>query len=408
MPLKLPKALRADDGRFICPVDRCGFRTKYQSCYNRHYDTKHKKTPRLICTCGKSAYMPYQLRKHWKRCEGSEALNKAQPGNPGFYVRQDEDEDEVDETIPVVGEVIPLVEINVADIRQENARLKIQLRERDEEIQELRKALEARDQPTTSYVDNGPPTPQLEERRRLGVEDDQSVPVPQELQFPLQVDQSVHPLEDNVAVVGDWLVLSEGEEDIPPIPQVIPPIPQVIPPIPQDVPLIPQDVPPIFLPRRSRRVPGKEKEKKQLELVLSTSDLETLGLLVKETAQMGRGVFANRVIEHGEWVVLYGGELLGEEEADGRVLERGETGYDFWFQEGRSGKWFCQDASSETGHPGRLINHSSRKFNLVAKMIPGMMKLAFKSAKKINVGEELFFDYNDTRRDVRAVNTWLK
>ena len=414
MPLKMPKAHMTEDGKFICPVEGCGFMTLYQANYNRHYNSKHKKTPKYICTCGKIAPFPYQLKKHKKRCEGTEALNKALPGNPGVYIRNEE-------ANPPTNEVEFIeADMNEANIRQENAMLKMKLRERDQEILDLRKALEERTQPTTPQVDNGPslplleqtrsggveddqslpvpgdhtlqpapqvdngpPLPLLEETRSVGVEEDQSIPVPGEpaIQMPVQVEQPVYPLEDNMAGARGWLALSSDEEDAPPIPQ----------------------------PRRSGRVPAKEKERKELELVLSTSDPDMLGLVVKDTGDMGRGLFANRVIEAGEWVALYGGELLDPEEAERRTLERGgNTDYDFWFQHGGTRKWYCQDAIPESGQPGRLINHSRKQFNLVAKKIPGMKKLAFKSVKKINMGEQLMYDYNDQRKDIKAANPWLK
>ena len=64
-------------------------------------------------------------------------------------------------------------------------------------------------------------------------------------------------------------------------------------------------VTPLIKPRRSDRITALEKQNKKLEMVLKTSNPGKLGLLVKNTSNMGRGVFANRWIEAGEWVVEY-------------------------------------------------------------------------------------------------------
>ena len=176
------------------------------------------------------------------------------------------------------------------------------------------------------------------------------------------------------------------------------------------VPLLPQaviPVPTLMKPRRSGRIPRYEKKKAELEKVLNTSDPGKLGLLVKDTTDMGRGVFADRVIEAGELVMEYAGEILGEEEAMRRQEEVGDTDYVFWMKN-EAGKWVCVDATAESHHPGRLVNHSKKNFNLVAKQVPGMMRLVLKSVKQIMKGDQLFFDYNEDRQDVINTIIWMK
>ena len=53
------------------------------------------------------------------------------------------------------------------------------------------------------------------------------------------------------------------------------------------------------------------------------------------------------------------------------------------------------DASEETDHPGRLINHSKKNFNL--KVVRYGNNLIFQATTKIEQHHQLLFDYNDTR-----------
>ena len=160
-------------------------------------------------------------------------------------------------------------------------------------------------------------------------------------------------------------------------------------------------------PRRSSRIPSTQKEKAELELILNTSDPHKLGLSVKDTQFMGRGVFAERLIEAGEFVVEYAGEWLGEEETRMRQQKVGDTDYIFWMEiAGR--KWVSVDGTAETEHLGRLINHSKKNFNLVAKKVPGMERLVLKSVKQINKGDQLFFNYREERKEVINANIWMK
>ena len=165
--------------------------------------------------------------------------------------------------------------------------------------------------------------------------------------------------------------------------------------------------PTMMEPRRSGRITTSQKQKAQLELILNTSDPQKLGLIVKETPFMGRGVFADRIIEKNQYVVEYAGEFCDEKETRMRHQEVGDTGYVFWMQ--ISGKkWVSVDGTAETQHPGRLINHSKNNFNLVPKKVPGMDRLVLKSVKQINKGDQLFFNYGEDRKEVIKANIWMK
>ena len=80
-------------------------------------------------------------------------------------------------------------------------------------------------------------------------------------------------------------------------------------------------------------------------------------------------------------------------------------GYIFWLKD--DGKWICIDATSESSHPGRLINHSKKQNNLVVKCTKGK-RLVFKALDNIPAGSQLLFDYNDDRTDVINENILMK
>ena len=86
-----------------------------------------------------------------------------------------------------------------------------------------------------------------------------------------------------------------------------------------------------------------------------------------------------------------------EKDARRRQEEVGDTGSIFWHKD-VAGKWLCVDASAESHHPGRLINHSKKKFNLVVKKVTGLNRLVFKSIKNSEKGDQLLFDYFEERR----------
>lgn len=66
----------------------------------------------------------------------------------------------------------------------------------------------------------------------------------------------------------------------------------------------------------------------------------------------------------------------------------------------------CIDGTSENiKDPGRLVNHSKKSANMIVKLYD--TNLVFVAKEKITVGSQLFYDYNDTRKDVINENMWL-
>ena len=72
--------------------------------------------------------------------------------------------------------------------------------------------------------------------------------------------------------------------------------------------------------------------------------------------------------------------------------------------------YFSVDATKETGRKGRLINHSKLEANAKAKVIEVNNKpeLWLIACKDIMPGQEILFNYDDTRRAVIESLPWLK
>ena len=84
-----------------------------------------------------------------------------------------------------------------------------------------------------------------------------------------------------------------------------------------------------------------------------------------------RGVIATKLFDRHRFVVGYVGDLITakkakEREADYEKQKKGVFLYFFSYMD----KKYCIDATKETSHLGRLINHSKANANLQAKIIP--------------------------------------
>lgn len=67
------------------------------------------------------------------------------------------------------------------------------------------------------------------------------------------------------------------------------------------------------------------------------------------------------------------------------------------------------DATEESGRLGRLINHCREAPNTLVKTVlaNGFPCLYLIAARDLKVGEEVFFDYGDRRKDIVAEFKWL-
>ncbi|XP_048855498.1 N-lysine methyltransferase KMT5A-A [Brienomyrus brachyistius] len=164
--------------------------------------------------------------------------------------------------------------------------------------------------------------------------------------------------------------------------------------------------------RRSSRKSKSElkcKEQQRINHLIKNGIEE--GMQVKHIEGKGRGVFAERSFQKGEYVVEYHGDLLqinDAREREAAYAQDPSTGcYMYYFQ--YLSKTYCVDATKETNRLGRLINHS-KTGNCQTKLhnINGIPHLILVASRDIEKGEELLYDYGDRSKDSIAAHPWLK
>ncbi|KRX18756.1 N-lysine methyltransferase SETD8-A, partial [Trichinella nelsoni] len=134
-------------------------------------------------------------------------------------------------------------------------------------------------------------------------------------------------------------------------------------------------------------------------------------LEVREFPIKGRGIIAKRKFAHEEFVVEYRGELIESAEAqrrEERYQKNSRIGcYMFYFY--FKGKQYCLDATRESVHKGRLLNHSAKGSNLKSKILEvnNRPHVIFLAKRDIEAGEELLYDYGDRRKNAVEANPWL-
>ena len=121
--------------------------------------------------------------------------------------------------------------------------------------------------------------------------------------------------------------------------------------------------------------------------------------------------------QRDDFVAEYPGEVVTTSEANQRHHQK-YTAADgcFVFWAASRGRSFCFDATVDDGRIGRLINHSHRSPNCKAVIIwvrrsqeeEETPALIFVANRRIQVGEEVTFDYGD--RDVANIKAypWLR
>lgn len=78
--------------------------------------------------------------------------------------------------------------------------------------------------------------------------------------------------------------------------------------------------------RKSGRITKKIKDQQKLKFILTSSSCSQLEVTVKQTENMGRGIFTTCERGKGDFIMKYPGELLNEKEAKQRLEEIGDTG----------------------------------------------------------------------------------
>lgn len=169
--------------------------------------------------------------------------------------------------------------------------------------------------------------------------------------------------------------------------------------------------------RRSRRVPTTEKrkiEEQQLKFYLASDKDEKLDhIVMKMTEGKGRGIFANKDLSKGDFVVEYAGDLMSLEEGKAREDEYSEDAeigcYIYFFS--FKGKRYCIDATAESGRYGRLLNHSKQKANCKTRLVEepeGIPRLIIEAKVDIKKDVELLYDYGDRSAKALKAHPWLK
>jgi len=169
--------------------------------------------------------------------------------------------------------------------------------------------------------------------------------------------------------------------------------------------------------RRSRRVPTTEKrkiEEEELKFYLASEKDEALEhIVMKMTEEKGRGIFANKDLRKGDFVVEYAGDLMSLEEGVSKEAEYSEDAeigsyiYFFCFK----GKKYCIDATGESGRYGRLLNHSKVSPNCKTRLVEepeGHPRLIIEAKCDVTKDTELVYDYGDRSQKALLVHPWLK
>lgn len=107
----------------------------------------------------------------------------------------------------------------------------------------------------------------------------------------------------------------------------------------------------------------------------------------------------NKSFHLGVPVCEYAGHLISANHSKECIAtETSNECYMYFFK--YKGRKNCIDATINDGTFGRLINHSKKLANLQGKLKldrGGNPRIIFFARRDINIGEELLFDYNDSK-----------
>ena len=164
--------------------------------------------------------------------------------------------------------------------------------------------------------------------------------------------------------------------------------------------------------KSDRKTPTELRREAEQSMQRSLDTREEESLEVVEIPGKGRGVIAKKNISKGGYICEYIGDLMTGE--IGRMMEQEHerngdlccTLYFFYKSEE-----YAIDATSESSDLGRLINHSRKYHNSVPKVWElnnGDPRVIFVALRDIQKGEEILYNYNETRKHVRDSLEWLK
>ncbi|XP_049897382.1 2-5A-dependent ribonuclease-like [Epinephelus moara] len=151
-------------------------------------------------------------------------------------------------------------------------------------------------------------------------------------------------------------------------------------------------------------------EKEALQFIASGKDKDTFEKkFINE--EKGYGVFANKNIEPGEFLLEYVGRHITGPEGEDLFKEYADVDAAFLYFYSFQGQTFCVDGSKTTERLGRFINDDHINPNSKIKIILDEQKtphLCAFAITKINAGEEIVYDYGDPNCPWRHESRWKK
>lgn len=158
----------------------------------------------------------------------------------------------------------------------------------------------------------------------------------------------------------------------------------------------------------SNRQKAKQQEQNMERLRSATHE----GLVLEYTRIKSWGIRATRKFLNGDLVLKYCGELMSEKkgfEVERKLVEKGiDDSFLYFFK--FDSKYLCLDATADDGSYGRLVNHSRLRPNCKAAgiMLGREQAVALFAIRDIRAGEEILYDYGETRPEVLARLPWIE
>lgn len=126
--------------------------------------------------------------------------------------------------------------------------------------------------------------------------------------------------------------------------------------------------------------------------------------------KIGRGIKVTKSFKRKEVLLRYFGELVTEAEAKRRENAGPKVGHFYRYKFQVKDRKYILDSTREDGSFGRLVNHSRKHPNVVAKPVdingePGIILVA---KQDLEIGTELRYDYGERDKAVLEANPWLK
>lgn len=171
--------------------------------------------------------------------------------------------------------------------------------------------------------------------------------------------------------------------------------------------------------KNCKRLTASGKKTENLNILLNDMEKfdnqETNRFFIIPSPEKNRCVHSKVVFEPGRFLLRYKGDLLSIMAAKNleKTLPEDAGCFMFYFTSG--GKNYAIDATSEpidgaTFSFGRLVNHSKLNANAIKRVIQfnNQPSVILVSSKRIEIGDEILYDYGETRPHVLEAYPFLK